>query len=70
MSDCQHCEHYKWATEQMYDTAIQLDEAEAQVYKLTGRLRSAAEALVWCLGKIDDPPSWIRCALDEAEASA
>ena len=72
MSDCPHCEHYAAAEGQMFDTAIALDETEDRLYRVGNRLKSTAEALVWCLARLDqrDVPAWVRCALDEAEAPA
>ena len=68
VDECAHCEHYGWVSGQLFDQAIDLDAAEGKVYKLQGRLHTAVEALVWCLARIDDPPAWVRCAIDEVEA--
>jgi hypothetical protein len=65
---CTHCDHYQDVLNQSYETAIALDEAEGRAHDLRIKLRSTAEALVWCMAQLD-PPAWVKVALDEAEAT-
>lgn len=68
--DCDHCEHYTVTVGQLFDTAIELDDAEERLERLRIRLRSAAEAIVWLLAQRQEPvPAWIQTALGEVESS-
>ena len=60
---CPQCEEHRNAS---YETAIALEEAEARAHTLQIKLRSATEALVWCMAKLD-PPAWVKTSLEEAE---
>jgi hypothetical protein len=66
--NCAHCSHYHITVGQLFDTAVALDEAEDKIHRLRPRLNQTADALTWCLARIDpaDVPAWVRCALDEA----
>lgn len=70
--DCPHCAHYQIVASQLFDTAIDLDQAEGEVARLRERLKSAVEALVWCMAHIDEQPApgWVQDTLYQAEAAS
>lgn len=66
---CAHCDHYQTVASQLFDTAIELDEAEGRIIRLQERLRTAIDALVWLMGQRADSPAWVKQAVEDAETS-